>query len=400
MEKQNLDVDNSFWEPLKKKNEDYIEKKPKKRHSYLKIFAKRFLKNKLAMLGLSVLAFLCVLAIIGPMMSPVTYDKTNLDYVNLPPSFDIYKIGTDGFVFIHPDYYLVQVKENGEILKRLKAKEVNQEKRNGIYELNGHELVVDYGHYARNQEKEKKSTRVTLACDGKILPVYKHRFNKTYIWGTDILGRDMFTRTMYSARNSLMIAITATFLNTLIGVFVGSLAGYSGGLIDTLIMRLVDALSTIPMLLIVIMLMVVMGPGIGTVIFALGISNWISLARIVRSQVLSLREREFVLASRIMNGGKLWILRKHLIPNILPSVITCMSLMLPDIIFTESFLSFIGLGTGAASVSWGTMVSDGLEGMKVFPYQLIIPVIAVCLATLSFNFIGKAMESAMISQTN
>ena len=401
MEKQYLDSDYTLWEPLEPKCEERLCQKPERRHSYVKIFVTRFFKNKLAIVGLCVLMMISILAIVGPILSSKTYDKTNLELVNLPAYFDMYQVENGKYVFIHPDYYLIQVKENGEIIKRLKAKKIDQEKCNGIYELSGHELVVDYGHYARAQKRGKRdNTKVTLSCDGKNLSVYKKSINRTYIFGTDVLGRDMFARTIYSARNSLIIAITATLINTLIGVFLGSLARYSGGIVDSIIMRLADVLSTIPMLLMVIMLMVVMGPGIATVIFVLGISNWLSLARIVRSQMLSLREREFVLASCVMNGGKMWILRKHLVPNILPSVITCMSLMLPDIIFTESFLSFIGLGTGSSSVSWGTMVSNGLEGMKVFPYQLIIPVVAVCLATLSFNFIGKAMESAMTSHAN
>ena len=232
MEKQYLDSDYTLWEPLEPKCEERLCQKPERRHSYVKIFVTRFFKNKLAIVGLCVLMMISILAIVGPILSSKTYDKTNLELVNLPAYFDMYQVENGKYVFIHPDYYLIQVKENGEIIKRLKAKKIDQEKCNGIYELSGHELVVDYGHYARAQKRGKRdNTKVTLSCDGKNLSVYKKSINRTYIFGTDVLGRDMFARTIYSARNSLIIAITATLINTLIGVFLGSLAGYSLSLI-------------------------------------------------------------------------------------------------------------------------------------------------------------------------
>ena len=220
-------------------------------------------------------------------------------------------------------------------------------------------------------------------------------WNKTYLLGTDGLGRDILVRTLDGARISLTIAMFATLINSFIGIFYGGIAGYCGGRIDNFMMRVVDTISTIPMTLIVIMLMVVVGPGVKTIILAMGIANWATMARIVRGQILSLKEREFVLAAKAANAGGLRILIHHLIPNSSASIIVCMTMMVPSAIFTESFLSFIGLGVSAPSASWGTLVNEGLAGFRSFPYQLLIPSIAICITILSLNFIGNGLRSAV-----
>ena len=205
----------------------------------------------------------------------------------------------------------------------------------------------------------------------------------------------MLTRTLLGARTSVIIAAVATLINSFIGIFYGGIAGYCGGLTDNLMMRWVDILSTIPTTLIIIMLMVVIGPGIKTLIIAMGIANWTTMARIVRSQVLSLKEREFILAAKAANGNGFWILTKHLIPNAAGSIVVCMTMMVPGAIFSESFLSFIGLGVSAPNTSWGTLVSDGLTGFRSFPYQLIIPAVSISITILALNFVGNGIQKAI-----
>ncbi|MFD2371844.1 ABC transporter permease [Brevibacillus sp. GCM10020057] len=214
-------------------------------------------------------------------------------------------------------------------------------------------------------------------------------------FGTDDLGRDMFVRIWYGARISLEVGLAAAFIDLVIGVIWGGLAGFYGGKVDEILMRIADILFAIPYLLVVILLMVVLEPGVGTIIIALTITGWIGMARIVRGQMLQLKSQEFVLAARSLGADSKRLIFKHLIPNALGPIIVTLSLTVPSAIFAESFLSFIGLGVAAPVASWGTMSSEGLSAMKYYPWRLMFPAVFISVTILAFNLFGDGLRDAV-----
>lgn len=215
-------------------------------------------------------------------------------------------------------------------------------------------------------------------------------------FGTDSVGRDLFTRTWYGARYSLFIGIMAAMIDFLIGVIYGGIAGFKGGKTDTIMMRIAEIIYSIPYLLTVILLMVILPQGLWTIILAMGITGWLSMARLVRGQVLQLKEMEFVQASTLMGAKTGWILRKHLIPNTMGSILVNITLSVPSAIFAEATLSFLGLGVPPPAASWGTMVSDSIQSLLVGnAYQLFIPAFFISLTMFSFNVLGDGLRDAL-----
>ncbi|PLR97612.1 ABC transporter permease [Bacillus sp. T33-2] len=214
-------------------------------------------------------------------------------------------------------------------------------------------------------------------------------------FGTDDLGRDVFARVWYGARISLFIGVAAALTDLIIGVLWGGIAGYKGGRTDEFMMRFADILWGVPYLLLVILLMVVLGQGLGTMILAMTITGWINMARIVRGQVLSLKNQEYVLASRTLGADVNRIMSKHLIPNTMGPILVTMTLTVPSAIFTEAFLSFLGLGLTPPLASWGSMASDGLPAIRYYPWRLFFPAIFISLTIFAFNVIGDGMRDAL-----
>ena len=265
---------------------------------------RRLKKNKMATLGLYIIAFIAIAAIIGPWLSDLSYSDQNLSQTNQPPSAE-------------------------------------------------------------------------------------HWF------GTDSLGRDLFIRVLYGARISLAIGVVASIINLTIGVVYGGIAGLLGGRVDRIMMNVIDILYGIPVLLYVILLMVVLKPGLTNIFIALGIAYWLGMARIVRGQILSLKEQEYVLAARTYGAGTWRILFRHLIPNSLGPIIITMTLAIPEAIFTEAFLSFIGLGVAAPMASWGVLASEGVTSLRSYPFQLLFPATAISITMLAFNFLGDGLRDAL-----
>jgi oligopeptide transport system permease protein len=272
--------------------------------SYLRDVWSRFRQNRAAVLGLFILAFLLLLAIFGPLLSPYTYYGTELTAKNQAP-------------------------------------------------------------------------------------------NAAHWFGTDDLGRDLFTRVWFGARISLFVGITAALIDVLIGVLWGGSAALSGGKTDELMMRIADVLYGLPYLLVVIMLMVVMGSGLIPIIIAMTITGWINMARIVRGQVLQLKEQEFVMAAEVLGASFSRILLKHLLPNAMGPIIVTMTLTVPTAIFTEAFLSFLGLGVQAPVASWGTMASEGLPALRYYPWRLFFPAALISITMLAFNLVGDGQRDAL-----
>ncbi len=214
-------------------------------------------------------------------------------------------------------------------------------------------------------------------------------------FGTDNLGRDLATRVCYGARISLSIGIVASLINLGIGVLYGGISGYFGGRIDSVMMRIVDILYGIPLLLYVILLMVVLKPGLLNVFLALGLVYWLRMARIVRAQVLGLKELEYILAARVLGASHQRLILGHLLPNSLGPIIITLTLSIPEAIFTEAFLSFIGLGVSAPMASWGVLASEGVVTLRSYPFQLLSPAIAISLTMLGFNFLGDGLRDAL-----
>jgi len=236
----------------------------------------------------------------------------------------------------------------------------------------------EYEYYEQNFEKKN------------LTPNSEHWF------GTDSAGRDIFTRSWHGARISLFIGITAALLDFLIGVIYGGFSGLRGGRIDNIMMRIAEVLYSIPYLLMVILLMVVLGGGIWTIIIAMTITGWIPMARLVRGQVLQLKEYEFIHAAKALGASNGWILRKHLVPNSMGPILVNVTLTVPTAIFAEATLSFLGLGIPAPQASWGTMTSDALGSILVGNvYQLFIPAALISLTMFAFNVLGDGLRDAL-----
>jgi len=215
-------------------------------------------------------------------------------------------------------------------------------------------------------------------------------------FGTDDLGRDVFVRVCEGGRISLTIGVAAALIDLVIGVIYGGVAGYRGGRTDNIMMRIVDTLWGLPYLLTVILLMVVLPPGVGTIIVALTVTGWLNMARLVRGQVLQLKEQEFVMAARILGAGTWRLLFRHLIPNSMGPIMIMLTLTVPNAIFAESFLSFLGLGVQAPVASWGTMIDDALIVVLSGEWwRLFFPALFLCLTMLSFNAFGDGLRDAL-----
>ena len=240
-------------------------------------------------------------------------------------------------------------------------------------------------------EKMKTTTGTKLVNEYAAKKLYD-----TFYWfGTDRYGRDIFTRTWSGTRVSLIIAFAATIIDMVIGMSYGLISGYFGGKTDIIMQRILEIMNGIPRLVIVTLLLLVLKPGMVTIIFALMLTEWVGMSRIARAEMLKLKEQEFVLASRTLGAGAFHIIFKEILPNIIGPIITQVMFSIPTAIFTEAFLSFVGLGIPVPQCSLGSLISDGYNSFTTHPYQIIPPIIVMALLMLSFNLIADGLREAL-----
>ncbi|NIA13310.1 MAG: ABC transporter permease subunit [Nitrospiraceae bacterium] len=236
---------------------------------------------------------------------------------------------------------------------------------------------------------------VPYAYDAQDLELGASGPSRAHWFGTDRLGRDLLTRVLYGGRISLMVGFAATAVSLLVGVVYGATAGYLGGRTDAVMMRFVDILYALPFTIFVIILMVLFGRNIVLLFVAIGAVQWLTMARIVRGQVMSLKHTDFIDAARVMGFSTSRIILRHLIPNVLGPVIVYTTLTIPNVMLIEAFLSFLGLGVQAPMSSWGVLIKEGADAMEEYPWLLVFPSLALSATLFALNFLGDGLRDAL-----
>lgn len=341
--------------------------------------------NKLAISGLIIIIFLILTAIFGPAVTPYSYSDQNLEFTSIPPYFRTILLEDNTLVFVHKALRLYEVDKKGFLIRQIPHKGEDFYKKQITYDINGKDYSLDYN-----------SGIISLKTpSGDVLENGSLVFNSRYIFGSDDLGRDILTRIIYGARISLIIGFVASLVNLTIGVAYGGIAGYYGGKIDLFMMRFIEIMSSVPRMLYVIIFMVILGSGLAPVILTIGLVYWLGMARIVRGQVLVLKESDYVLAAKALGANEKRVIFKHLIPNSMGPIIIVAAMKIPNAIFTEAFLSFIGLGVSAPQASWGSLCNAALANLKIYPYQLIFPALAISITVAAFNFLGDGLRDSL-----
>jgi oligopeptide transport system permease protein len=324
---------------------------------------RRLRKNHMAMIGLVVVIVYAVLSITAPILPIHSFRFQVPEHRDLPPSL---------------------TRTAGELwYERIETRLYALAERDGRTELN-EEDRAELAEIRRRVENE------TAVIDGEEVMVHQRR----YPLGTDHLGRDMLSRIIYGGQISMAIGLIGTITSVLIGIVLGAVAGYLGGKTDYLIMRFVDVMYGLPYMLLVIIMMAIFGRNIFNLFLALSLVSWLVVARVVRGQIISLKNSEFVEAARSMGASQSRIIFRHLIPNTAGIIIVFATLRIPAFIMQESFLSFLGLGISAPFASWGSLVSDAVERMGNAPWQLFFPALAMTLFLFAMNFLGDGLRDA------
>lgn len=373
------------WEALQQTNEER-ERIWRKTRSFAGDVWSRFRKKPTAIAGFLIIVLLVLFSVLGPLFTGKSYSEQDLNAANIAPRIKVFETPDgNGWLYITQSMKLLRVSAEGEFGEQLSKLREDSERQMLIFDYEGSELGLYYG----------KKPYLVVNPDTLVIAKSRRIRNRDYLLGTDSLGRDILTRLMYGSRVSLVVAFVAVIVNLLIGILYGGVSGYLGGNVDEFMMRIVDIISTIPLTLYVILIMVLLGSGLGSIIVALGSVYWVGMARVVRGQVLSLKQQEFVLAARTIGSSTSTILFRHLIPNAMGAILVTATMLIPSAIFMEAFLGFLGIGLKPPLASLGTMCNDATENLRSCPYQLFIPAFVIVLIMFAFNFVGDGLRDAL-----
>jgi oligopeptide transport system permease protein len=377
MDKNNLNkIPKDLFVPLVRK-EDTSEKISAPSRTFMQDARRTLLGNKPAVFSLFLILLIIVMSIVGPWMNEFGSDDQDLKRAKMPPRIPVLEnvswLGFDGTLTANFEGTNVQQATN-------KANARFDNKKDFI-DIE----VINKGDGTRNSAEVKATYHIYEAKDMK----------DTYFWfGSDALGRDQWTRLWEGTRVSLIIAFVAALLDLVIGVSYGGISAFYGGKVDNIMQRIAEILVGIPNLVIILLMMLVLKPGIISIVIALTITGWIGMSRIVRGEVLKLKNQEFVLASRTLGTSNGTIIRKHLVPNISGIIIINTMFSVPGAIFFEAFLSFIGLGIVPPDASLGSLIDLGFDNLRLYPYMLVFPAIVISVLMIAFNIVGDGLRDA------
>ncbi|HWD14200.1 MAG TPA: ABC transporter permease subunit [Pseudochrobactrum sp.] len=347
----------------------------------------RLRRNRAAVASAVVLIILSLTGIFGPMISPHPYEKIYPQFVRMAPSLEAYP-------------------RADTILPGLEREMARARLKGGEPELSGSKLTVDVTSSAGRELDERvlryfersdlfSNPQIELATD-KLSGKLSLNVSRLYFFfGTDNLGRDMMTRTFIGVRISLAIGLLASVMALVLGVTYGAVSGYLGGRADNIMMRIVDILYSLPFIFFVILMLVFFGRSIIIIFIAIGATEWLDMARIVRGQTLSLKRQEFVQAAEALGATRRGIITRHIIPNALGPVIVFVTLLVPKAILLESLLSFLGLGVQDPMTSLGLLISEGAQNMRGASWQLIFPAVTLTLILFALNFLGDGLRDSL-----
>ncbi|GAB4352729.1 MAG: ABC transporter permease subunit [Oricola sp.] len=346
----------------------------------------RLRRNRAAMASAIILVVYVLAGIFGPALSPHHYAEVFPEYVKVPASLEPYPRAES----------IVPAAENAVSRARLDVSAIDLDGSVVRIEATSRrEIDPRVTRYLDRSDLFTNARVAELSDDGRSVVLEADVQRLRFVFGTDANGRDLLARILISIRISLMIGALATCVALFVGVLYGATAGFLGGRIDGIMMRVVDIIYSLPFIFFVILLVVFFGRNVILMFVAVGAVEWLDIARIVRGQTISLRRREFVLAAEALGVGPGAIIRRHIIPNTLGPIVIYMTLLVPKVILLESFLSFLGLGVQEPLTSLGVLISEGAKNMRGSPYMLLYPSIALTLLLFALNFLGDGLRDAL-----
>lgn len=346
----------------------------------------RLKANRAAMISLCYLILMGLVCIVGPWFVPHQYTTIYSDYVRTPPSFSAY-----------PKEEMIKTALDDVIRRmRVDVKDVKQDGGNLTITLTSSKPIDErYLRYLDRSDTFDGAQVLSKSPEGNELVIGTTVRQAYFFFGTDNIGRDLLSRTLVAGRISLAIGLLAGVVAVVIGVLYGATAGFAGGKVDEVMMRIVDVLYSLPFIFFVIMLVVFFGRNFVLMFLAVGAVLWLDMARIVRGQALSIRRQEYVQAAEALGVGQRGILLRHVIPNLLGPVVIYMTLLVPQVIILESFLSFLGLGVQEPMTSWGVLISAGAKNIGTANWLLLFPAFFLVSTLFALNFVGDGLRDAL-----
>ncbi|ASN03971.1 oligopeptide ABC transporter permease [Virgibacillus necropolis] len=365
-----------LFEPLEHQ-EDTSEKIAKPSRTFLQDATRTFFKNKLAIVSMIVLIIIMLLSFFGPGMNEYGYNDQDVTRGTMPPRVAaLDDIGWLGFDGTHGGEF-----EGATVEEATQKAYLRYDNKEDFIDIE----VVNEGNGTESSATVEATYHIYEAKD----------MENTYFWlGTDNLGRDQWTRLWQGTRVSLYIAFLAAAIDLIIGVAYGGISGYAGGRVDNVMQRILEVLVGIPNLVVILLMIIILQPGIISITIALTITGWIGMARIVRGEILKIKNMEYVLASRTLGTKASKIITKHLMPNISGVIIINTMFTIPSAIFFEAFLSFIGLGLVPPEASLGTLINTGFDYLRIYPFLLLYPAIVISVIMIAFNIVADGLRDA------